>query len=145
LFDSRHDSVLSEFRLALYKSFTYYLLTYLHTRSALHLFTSGSVCDFCTKIKCNVSNISHCCLLFRPVIGINYVQDPITVLTSTEAMQKEPVVDQAVNTLRRGLPFVENGMQYTLDTVVSLMECGTVLFWSYKSNGKITVSEQHLY
>ena len=50
----------------------------------------------------------------------------MSALTSTEAMQKEPVVDQAVNTLRRGLPFVQNGMQYTLDTVVSLMECGTV-------------------
>jgi len=38
-------------------------------------------------------------------------------------MQKEPVVDKAVHTLRRGLPFVQYGMQYTLDTVVSLMEC----------------------
>lgn len=38
-------------------------------------------------------------------------------------MSKELVVDQAVNTLRRGLPFVQNGMQYTLDTVDSLLEC----------------------
>jgi len=60
----------------------------------------------------------------------------VTVFTGTDTMQKEPVVDQAVNTLRRGLPFVQNGMQYTLDTVVSLMECGTgtVYLWSYKFN-----------
>lgn len=38
-------------------------------------------------------------------------------------MSKELVVDQAVDTLRRGLPFVQNGMQYTLDTVDSLLEC----------------------
>lgn len=38
-------------------------------------------------------------------------------------MSKDLVVDQAVNTLRRGLPFVQNGMQYTLDTVDSLLEC----------------------
>jgi len=44
---------------------------------------------------------------------------------NSEAMSKEPVVDQAVNTLRRGLPIVQNGMQYTLDTAVSLLECGT--------------------
>lgn len=38
-------------------------------------------------------------------------------------MSKELVVDQAVNTLHRGLPFVQNGMQHTLDTAVSLLEC----------------------
>jgi len=45
-------------------------------------------------------------------------------------MQRESVVNQSINTLRRGLPFVQNGMQYTLDTVNSLMECGMVLFHS---------------
>jgi len=43
-------------------------------------------------------------------------------------MSKELVVDQAVKTLCRGLPFVQSGMQYTLDTADSLLDCGTLRF-----------------
>jgi len=53
---------------------------------------------------------------------------PYTGNSENSEMSKELVVDQAVNTLRRGMPFVQNGMQYTLDTIDSLLECGTVKF-----------------
>jgi len=47
---------------------------------------------------------------------------------SARVMSKEPVVDQAVNTLRRGMPFVQNGIQFTLDTAVSSLEHGTICY-----------------
>jgi len=61
-------------------------------------------------------------LLFE--ILLRFVNDTVSVLDLK--MSKE-LVDQAVNTLRRGLPFIANGIQYTLDTVDSLLECGRLL------------------